>query len=328
MIFISDDEVRRHVPFTAVMAAVEKAFIALDAGESRLFDVVRGSGGGREHFFAVKSARDGSIPVLGLKAGSYAPENHARGLPAHTSTTLLIDDATGRPCALVEADYLNGLRTSAADALAVRALARADAETLGLVGTGGQAVFEALAVAHVRAIRRILAVGADPARRRAFEHAVRERLDVRIEFTDVESAARRADILVTVTPARAPLVRAAWVRPGTHVSAMGADDVGKQELDVELVARASLWVDDPAQAARIGETQHALRAGRVTLESLRARTLGRLLREPSAPVRAAADVTVFDSSGLAIQDLAAAHAALLCVTGARAPDQAGGSASR
>lgn len=321
MIFISDDDVRRHVPFPVVLDAVERAFISLHSGSSTVFDVMRGRGGGEDHFFAIKSARDGSVPVLGLKAGSYAPANAGRGLPAHSSTTLLIDDLTGLPTAVVEANYLNGLRTSAADALAVRALAREDSTTLGIIGIGAQAVCEALAILHVRPIRRILAASRSEQRRRSFMSAIREHSDVAVQFTDAESAARQADILITVTPSRTPLVRAEWVRPGTHVSAMGADDVGKQELDVELTAGASLWVDHPPQAVQIGEIQHAFRAGRITLAELHARTLGRLLAEPGCYLRAAADITVFDSSGIAIQDLAAAQAALRCVTAARARNE-------
>lgn len=317
MIAISEEDVRRHVSFAAILAAMERAFIGLDAGGSQIFDVVRGRGGGNGHFFGVKAARDGSIPVLGLKAGSYAPDNHAHGLPAHSSTTLLLDDQTGQALAVVEANYLNGLRTSAADALAVRELARPDASTLGILGIGGQAVFEALAVAHVRTIRRILAVGSSPQRRRSFEAAVREHCDAAIQFVGAEAAVRGADVVVTVTPSRAPLVQAAWVRPGTHISAMGADDIGKQELEVDLLAHGRLWVDHPEQAVRIGETQHAVAAGLYTLEQLRDRTLGGLLRKRLVSPRDFNDITVFDSSGLAVQDIAAAHAALGCVIHAR-----------
>jgi ornithine cyclodeaminase len=316
LIFVSDDDVRRHVTFADVLAAVERAFVALDEGTSAVFDVVRGRGGGDAHFFAVKAGRDGSIPALGLKVGSYAPGNHERGMAAHTSTTILVDDLTGRPFALVEANYLNGLRTAAADALAVRMLSRQDSSTLGIIGIGDQAICEALAVAHVRPIRRILAAGSSEKRRTTFREAVTGQLAVPVEFVDAETAARAADILVTVTPSRAPIVHAEWIRPGTHVSAMGADDHGKQELEVELVARSQLWVDHPGQAIRIGETQHAFRAGLVSEEQVRSRTLGRLLRMKQ-PARDDRAITVFDSSGLAIQDLAAAHAALTLVAAHR-----------
>lgn len=314
MIFVSDAEVRQHVPFEAVLAAIEQAFIALEEGRSQLFEVVRGHGGGEGHFFAIKAARDGSVPVLGLKAGSYVPQNHERGLSAHTSTTLLIDDLTGQAFATVEANYLNGLRTSAANALATRALARPEAATLGIIGIGGQAVFEAMAVAQVRDLRRILAVGADPQRRAEFERALRERTDAEIVFTDARAAASEADILVTVTPARAPLIEAEWIRPGTHISAMGADDVGKQELPLALTDAAALWVDDALQASRIGEAQHLCRAGLRSVDALRQRTLGRLLRDGGGR-DSPEQITLFDSSGLAIQDLAAAQAALRCVRG-------------
>jgi ornithine cyclodeaminase len=317
MRFVSDDEVRRHVSFDAVLSAIERCFIALQDGQSQVFDVVRGKGGGRDHFFGIKSARDGSSPIIGLKVGSYAPDNPSRGLPSHSSTTMLIDDLTGRPVAVVEANYLNGLRTSAANALAVRHLARDDSTTLGIIGTGHQAVFEALAVAHVRPIKRIVAVGNSPERRRSFEQAMRENLKLAVEFANAETASREADILVTVTPSREPVVRAGWIRPGTHVSAMGADNIGKQELDVELVKRATCWVDYAEQSVRIGEMQHAAKAGIVSVEQLKKRSLGLLLKGPRRIARTAEEITVFDSSGIAVQDLAAAQAALKCVSEAR-----------
>lgn len=312
MIVVSEEEVRRYVAFPAVLAAVEQAFIALDGGRSRIFEVVRGSGEG-DHFFGVKTGRDGASGLLGLKAGSYVPANPERGLPAHTSTTLLLDERTGQPIAVVSANYLNGLRTSAANALATRELARADASTLGIVGIGGQAIFEALAVAHVRPIKHILAVGSSPRNRRSFEAAVRERCDAVVRFVTAEEAVRDSDIVVTVTPARSPVVRAAWVRAGTHISAMGADNVGKQELEVELLAGERLWVDHPEQAVRIGEAQHAISARLCTENELHGRTLGGLLSKRLRAPRAGGDITVFDSSGLAIQDIAAAHAACRCV---------------
>lgn len=315
-VLITDDDVRQYVDFALVLKAVERAFVSLDMEDSQIFDVVRGKGGGEDHFFAIKSGRDASVPVLGLKVGSYVPANAERGLQAHSSLTVLIDDVTGRAHAIVEANYLNGLRTAAADALAVRQLARPDSATLGIIGIGDQAVCEAIAVAHVRPIERILAVGTSPVRQSCFSEAVREMLGLDVTFVDAETAARAADILVTATPSRVPVIDAAWIRPGTHVSAMGADDRGKQELPLELMQRADLWVDHPPQAIVIGESQHLYAAGLISEAVLRSKTLGRLLRtnlftrDPSA-------ITIFDSSGVAVQDLAAAQAALEAVVEAR-----------
>lgn len=312
--FVSDADIETHVTLQDIVPAIEQAFIDLEAGNSEAFDVVRGRGGGDDHFFAIKSGRVGSIPALGLKAGSYAPGNHALGLPAHTSTTMLIDDLTGRPFAVVEANYLNGIRTAATNALATRCLAKPAAKTLGVFGIGAQAIFETCAVASVRPIERVIACARSTNQQGAFAAAIRERLNINVEFADARTTCENADVLVTVTPSQAPLFSREWVRPGTHISAMGADNVGKQELEVELVAQAQLWVDLPSQAVAIGETQHAFRAGHVTLAQLQHQTLGRLLTRPELQKHSPDQITVFDSSGLAIQDLAAAYAALQVVT--------------
>jgi len=310
MIYVTDADIRQYVSFACVLDSIRRAFISLDRGEGTLFDVAVGTGGGSGHFFAIKSGRDGSIPALGLKAGSYAPDNLKRGLAAHTSTTLLIDDLTGHPYALVQANHLNGMRTAAANALATAVLAREDATTLGVIGIGGQAIHEVIAVSHVRPIQRILAAARSVERQVEFATAVGEKLSQAVEFTDPRSVVESADILVTVTPSREPVVMADWVQPGTHISAMGADGVGKHELETALFARSEVFVDWPAQAVRIGESQHAYNEGLLSLEFLEQRTLGRLLQGLTAGRTDARQITLFDSSGVAIQDIAAAHAAL------------------
>jgi alanine dehydrogenase len=317
MMIVTDAMIRDHVRLPAIVGAIERAFGALENGASAIFDVARGTGTDPSHFFAVKSGRDGSIPAIGLKAGSYNPANLQRGKPAHTSTTMLIGDEDGEPYAIVEANYLNGMRTAAADALAVRTLSRPDATTLSVVGWGAQAVFEVEAVAAERPIRRVLACGRDAARGAAFRCAVAERCGLQVECVNIETAVRAADILVTVTASRSPLFPADWVRPGTHVSAMGADDVGKQELPVELVGSARLFVDHPPQARLIGETQHAWTAGLVSAKALAKHTLGALLLGRVAGRTSDDEITVFDSSGIAIQDIAAAQAAVEIVRSLR-----------
>ncbi|HET6629502.1 MAG TPA: ornithine cyclodeaminase family protein [Woeseiaceae bacterium] len=313
MIHISEAEIREHVPFTAVIEAVAGSFATLDAGGSDVFETVRARGAQPDHFFAIKSARDGSSGLLGLKAGSYCPARRNAGKDPHTSTTLLLDAHSGDPLALVEANHLNGMRTAAADALAVRHLARPDADTLAVIGCGAQALYEIEAISLVHPLRRVLAAGRSQERTLGFAETLRARLDLEVECSDAEEAVRAAGIVVTATPATRPVLRAGWVRPGTHVSAMGADDAGKQELEVELLAAADLYVDWPAQAVIIGESQHAFRQGLIRLEDLECRTLGSLVRGGAPGRRDAQAITIFDSSGLATQDIAAAWCALRCV---------------
>jgi ornithine cyclodeaminase len=316
-VIVSEDEVRRWVGFEPVMAAVKRAFVALGEGRSAVFPTSLGSGSDPRHFFASKSGRDGASGMLGVKAGSYNPANISHGRPAHTSTTMLFDDATGALVGIVEANYLNSIRTAAADGVATDLLARPDARVLGVIGLGPQAETEMLAVCAVRPITRILAASRNPSSDARFAANVAILTGVRVEMRSAEEVVRNADILVTVTPATRPVIEAEWVRPGTHISAMGADNVGKQELPVALVARASLVVDWAGQAARIGEAQHIVAESLTTVEELESRSLGRLLARKEAGRRDPEEITIFDSSGLAIQDIAAAAAALSIVQARR-----------
>lgn len=307
MLVIPDQLAAALVTFDEVIEAVASAFRAFDDGKSRLFDVVRGHGARREDFFGIKSAVDGSIGCIGLKAGTYFPQAVDRGLPAHTSTIMLFDADNAAPLALVGANRLNGMRTAAANAIATRFLAREESSTLGLIGSGHQAAFEAAAVTHVRPIRRILFWS--PSRRSAsqFVAAVRSSTGIEARPADLPELTATADVIVTATPSRAPLVRRSEIRAGTHISAMGADADGKQELDPELVAAAKTYVDVPAQARLIGECQHACRLGLLAEAALEDRTLGRLLNAKVAGREHAEEITLFDSSGMALQDIAVAH---------------------
>jgi len=310
MILVSNAQVRRYVGIEAIIDAVEAAFGALGRGESALFPVARGTGSDPRHFVAVKSGRDGSTGLIGAKIGSYHPGNSTRGLPTHTSTTILIDDETAAVTAVVEADYLNGMRTAAADAVAARRLAREDARILGVIGIGNQAVFEVEALHAVRPIQRVLAATRSVASDAWFAACVRERTGLVVSFLSAQEVVSNSDIVATVTPAMAPVLSDAWVRPGTHIAAMGADNVGKWELPVELVARSKLFVDDPEQAAMIGEAQHAIASGLLSLETLRRHSLGALVNGAVEGRNDPSDITIFDSSGIAVQDIAAAKAAV------------------
>jgi len=257
------------------------------------FPVVLGHGSDRQNRFTIKSAADGEL--AGLKVGSYFPTNDAAGLPRHSSIIFLFDQSRGQIGAIVEGSKLNAYRTAAADAVATDALARPDAASLAVFGTGHQAEYEVAAVARVRELRRILVVGRT--RERA-EDLVRRlsALGLASEPTGAEEACRAADIIVTATTAREPLFQADWVRPGTHVSSMGSDATGKQELPPELFGRATLFCDLPEQSRRIGEFQHAAAGLELT-------AIGDVLAGRAPGRRSSEDVTVFDSSGVSIQDL-------------------------
>ncbi len=308
MLIISETEARALVTMQDAIDAVAATFAALDRAEAASYPVVRERLGAHDAVFGVKTGFDRAAEVLGLKAGGYWPGNAAHGRTNHQSTTLLFDAASGRASALVGANYLTAVRTGAAAALATRHLARENASIVGMIGTGTQAIYQLEALCCVRPISEVVAWNRSPERLERFLGAVRER-GIRCRAAGLEETVRSADIIVTATSGQAALVERGWVQKGTHVNAMGSDTAGKQELDPTLMAVAEIYVDSPEQAISIGECQHAARLGLLPAD-LDQRTLGGLV---SARLRGRTDanaITVFDSTGIALQDLAVASLAV------------------
>ena len=308
MIVISEQDARALVSIEAAIEAVEQCFAAMARGQARNYPVVRELVGYRDAVFGVKTGCDTAAPILGLKAGGYWPHNLAQGLGNHQSSTLLFDADTGRASALVSANYLTGVRTGAASAIAIKHLSRPDASVLGLIGAGVQSQYQLRATLAVRPIRKVCAWNPSADKLAAFGRLVQE-LGLEFEAADRQAVAASADILITVTPSKQALVERSWVRPGTHISAMGADTRGKQELDPLLVAAAVLVVDEAAQAISIGECQHAFSAGLITEQSFRG-SLGQVIAGLCDGRRSASEITLFDGTGVALQDLVVADLAV------------------
>ena len=306
MFVVSEQTARELVGIDAAVEAVEAVFAALGRGEAVNYPVVREGIGHADAVFGVKSGFDRSGMIFGLKAGGYWPGNAARhGIGNHQSVVVLFDQETGRATAVVSGNYLTGVRTAAASALAARHLARPNPRTLGIIGAGVQGGFQVRGMKALFGIETVVASDLDAARLEAFGEDMAG-LGVAFEALPPAEVVARADILVTVTPSTSPHVSADWVRPGTHVSALGADTRGKQELDVELVASASVFTDDAEQATTIGECQHAHAAGRLTLKG----TLGELINGAVEGRTSEDEITLYDGTGIALQDLAVAELAL------------------
>jgi ornithine cyclodeaminase len=308
MIVISEQDAQALVSVDDAIAAVERAFAAMARDQARNFPVVREALGYRGAVFGVKTGCDTSAPLLGLKAGGYWPGNAATGLTNHQSATLLFDPDTGRASALVSANYLTGVRTGAASAIATKHLSRADSAVLGIIGAGVQSRYQLRATLAVRPIRTVHAWDPSADNLAAFGRDVAALGLQFVAADDCEAVAAHADILITVTPAQKALVQGDWVRVGTHINAMGADTAGKQELDPALVAKAARFTDEIAQAISIGECQHAFNAGLITQDSVR--TIGEVIAGLCAGRRGREEITLFDGTGVALQDLVVADLAL------------------
>lgn len=300
MILVAEAESAAIVTHELAFTAVRDALIAAIMPGAASFPVVVAHGSDPQNRFTIKSAS--GVELAGLKVGAYFPTNDGRGLPRHASTILLIDQTTGRIGALVEGSAVNCYRTAAADAVATDTLARPDATVLTLFGTGHQAAYEARAITRIRNLSRLLVVGRDHARTEDFVTRMRSS-GLPAEAAAAEPAVRVADIIVTATTATAPLFQADWVRAGTHISSMGSDARGKQELPLELFARARLFCDLPEQSQRIGEFQHADPEAHLT-------AIGAVLSGDAPGRQEESEITVFDSSGISLQDLYMAKAIL------------------
>jgi ornithine cyclodeaminase len=285
--------------------AVEATFAAMARGEAANFPVVREAlGEGRQYGF--KSGLDRAGGMLGVKAGGYFPGNAAKGIINHQSTVFLFDPDTGRPTAMVGGGLLTALRTAAASALSIDRLARPDARTLGIVGAGHQAGFQLRAAARVRRFDRVLAWNLHPEMLPALG-AVAAELGLPFQPVDLPGL-RAADVIITITSSPAASLMAAHVAPGTHLACMGTDTKGKQEVAPALVAAASVFTDEVAQSVSIGEAQHAVAAGRLDASAIT--PLGDVLIGAHPGRKTPDEITLFDGTGVGLQDLAVAAVAV------------------
>lgn len=286
----------------AARAAVEACFSAMARGEARNFPVVREAlGEGRQYGF--KSGLDRAAAVLGVKAGGYFPGNAARGLINHQSSILLFDPETGVPTALVGGNLLTALRTAAASAISIDRLARKDARVLGIVGAGHQAAFQLRAAARVRPFERVIAWNLHPEMLPRLA-AVAAELGLPFEAVDLPGM-RAADAIITITSSPAASLMAAHVAPGTHLACMGTDTKGKQEVEPALLAAATVFADEVAQSVSIGEAQWAVAAG--LLPEAAITPIGEVLIGAHPGRRRDDEITLFDGTGVALQDLAVAE---------------------
>ena len=250
----------------------------------------------------------GEHAYFAAKANANFPGNPRRGLPTIQGLVVLIDAQTGEPRAVVESGSVTALRTAAATGVAARALARADARTVTIVGCGVQAELQLAAVAAILPLERAWVLDVDRARAQGLAARARERLGLDVQVADdLRKALAVSDVCVTCTPSRHAFVMAADVMPGTFVAAVGADAHGKQELEPRLMASSTVVVDVLAQCAEIGELQHAVAAGLMTPGQVHAE-LGDVVAGHRPGRTRPQEITIFDSSGTALQDVAAAAA--------------------
>lgn len=308
----------------AALTAAIGPRVAVDA----MRDAFRADGEGRAHVpavinldipahhgeFHVKTAHIEGVPHVAVKIASGFYDNPAKGLPSGSGLMAVFNAETGLPEALLlDNGFLTDIRTGAAGAIAAECLAPATFSTVGVLGSGLQARHQVRCLREVRTFSRIFAWSPDRAHLDAYCREMRTAgFDV-TAAADPRDVCAAADVLITATPSRVPLVRAEWLRPGQHVTAVGSDSPGKQELDAACLVRADLLVVDRlTQCAAFGELRHALDAGLFRADRVHAE-LGEIVAGLKPGRTSPGQITIADLTGVGFQDTAIASTALSCL---------------
>jgi len=305
MYIIPEASIAGLVSAEASFDAVESVFGAMARGDAYNFPVIREAIGHGDALYGFKSGFDRSALNLGLKSGGYWPGNEAKGLTNHQSTVFLFDADTGQCRAVVGGNLLTALRTAAASSISIRHLARADARVLGLIGAGHQSAFQMRAAVQQHDFDKVIGWNYHPEMLSRLQDTATE-LGLPFEAVDLDRMGAEADVIISITSSFAPILKAAQVRPGVHIACMGTDTKGKQEVEAELVAKATVFTDEVAQAVSIGECQHAIAVG--LMDAAAIKQIGAVINGTHPGRISDEEITLFDGTGVGLQDLAVAAA--------------------
>ncbi|HEY3883840.1 MAG TPA: hypothetical protein VGL62_01435 [Vicinamibacterales bacterium] len=311
---IEEPALRRAITPGVAVDAMREAFGADGEGRTHVPAVINLDIPGARGEFHVKTAYIDGVPYIAVKIASGFYDNPAQGLPSGSGLMVVLNASTGMPAALLlDNGFLTDIRTGAAGALAADLLARRTIGTVGVIGSGVQARHQVRCLREVRQFGRVIVWGRHARNVGAcIDELCAEGFDAAARATP-EAICREADVLVTATPAHEPLVRAEWLRPGQHVTAVGSDAPGKQELEAACLSRADLVVVDRlTQCAAFGELRHAIDAGGVRADAVHAE-LGEIVAGRKRGRTRDDEVTIADLTGVGFQDTAVAARALQLV---------------
>jgi alanine dehydrogenase len=296
-LFLGRNDLRDLLKMPAVIEAIEQGFKELARGEAKM--------PAKTHLVLEQGdfrAMPAALPhAAGIKWVSVHPQNPARGLPTVMATLIYNDPATGYPLAVMDATDITAYRTGATAAIASKYLARRDSRILGIVGAGRQACALLLAHTHIFDLRLIKVFDIS---KTAVNKFIKSFPEYNVQESSLEQAVA-SDIVCTVTPVRKPLLKREWVLPGTHINAIGADAPGKGELEHLILKEAIVVVDNLEQASSTGEINVPLKKGLFGIDEVYA-TLDEIIVGNKQGRKDKESITVFDSTGIAIQDLAIA----------------------
>jgi alanine dehydrogenase len=298
-IYLSESDVRELLTMELALKAVEDSFLMLADGSALQHPRARLNPASNSylHYMAAADSRE---HYMGLKIYTSSPQGLKFIVP-------LFDTESGDLLAMIEANYLGQVRTGAASGLATRLMARPDAKSIGIIGTGLQAHTQLQAIALVRKIERIRAFGRNEERRANFASEMTERLKIPVEAVNsAEAAVRDADIVVTSTNSTKPVLEGRWLTPGTHINAIGANFPQKRELDSDAVARAAIIAVDSREQSKLeaGDLIQAFAGDEQKWSQVR--ELSEIAAGRTPGRTSSNEITLFKSNGMAIEDIVTA----------------------
>ena len=311
VLILSRKDVESCLSMERTIQAVKEAYIAFANGRVQMPPVMHLDVEKYNGEVDIKSGFVEDFDLIGTKIASGYYDNHKIGLPPGMAVIVLLDLKTSMPLAIMDGSYITAYRTGAAGAVAASVLARKDSTKVGIIGAGTQGRMQILALKEIFQLEEIRVWDIEEKMATKYSSEMSELLGIDVKnFTNREEVVRGSDIVVTVTPSKKALIDVDWIEKGMHINAIGADGPGKQEMDPAIVKLADkVVVDSLTQCKRIGEIQHALKLGLIQESDVHGE-IGEILIGKKVGRESNDEITFFDSTGLAAQDIAAAHVVL------------------
>ena len=326
LLVLSKRDIEEHLSIEDAVTAVEQTYSLNSAKEVNLFNTVFYDFELGKADLDIKSGTIDKTGVFGFKLMTWFGDNKNKGLNPLQGNIMLYDRNTGCPIALMDATHITGMRTGAAGGVGTKFLAREDSDELLIIGSGNQAGFQlAATLMLMKNIKRVTIYDVYAEKAVEFSKTIKDRLfneflskfknnkelydrvaeRYNTEFvpvTNIENATKSADIIITVTPSRKPIIKREWVKKGTHLTCIGADMKGKQEIDENLFPIARVFIDDIEKTSQVGEMEKAINDGIFSKEEIVCE-IGNVILGKNKGRISDEEITIFDASGLASQDL-------------------------
>ncbi|MFJ5788988.1 ornithine cyclodeaminase family protein [Lysinibacillus sp. NPDC093197] len=317
---LSKEDVKKLISIQQVIEVVESVYKAKSDGLTDVWPTVFYEFNRGKADLDIKSGYLKSKQLFGHKTVTWFGDNTEKGIPTLIGMIAVFDAETGMPIGMTDAAYITGMRTGAAGALGAKYLARVDAENLLIVGAGNQAIFQiAATLTTIPTIKKVRVASQQLANANSFVEGISQQLkhqfginvdNIKFEAVDyLEQAVNDSHIIITVTPSRNPIIRKEWLQKGTHISCIGADMEGKQEIDPEILPSSLLFVDDMMHCKEVGEIEIPLKQGIINETNIIGE-LGDLIVGKVKGRTSNDQITIFDATGMALLDIATADMAL------------------